>query len=252
MKQVAKPGRVYLLDELRGFLILFVVWYHFMFDLNLFGINIDWFFSPAMNNLRNFFVALLVMISGVSSHFSRNNLRRGVRTLLLAMALTVVTAVFMPSELILFGILHFFGAAMLLYALLKKPLSKIPPVWGFVGSILLFCVTFDVYYGFLGIAGLGWTVTLPAFLYDQPWLFPLGFRSAGLVSADYYPLIPWFFLFVSGGFCGDAVKSGRFPAFFYRSHSRVLAAIGRNTMPIYMLHQPIIYGVMYLAFLVLA
>lgn len=248
MNKTAKTNRVYFLDELRGFLIIFVVWYHFMYDLYLFGVGPDWFFLPFMNNMRNLFVAALVIISGISSHFSRNNLKRGAKTLLLALGLTVVTYIAMPGQLIIFGILHFFGTAMLLYAFLKKPLSKLPPVWGFVGSVLLFCLTFDVYYGVFGIAGLGLTLPLPDFLYNNPLLYPLGFSCTGLASADYYPLIPWFFLFLAGGFCGDAVKSGRFPSFFYQSHAPWLAAVGRHTMIIYLVHQPVIYGTMLVVF----
>lgn len=240
--------RIHFLDELRGFLIIFVVWYHFMYDLYLFGVGAPWFFSPLMNNMRNLFVAALVIISGISAHLSRSNLRRGMRTLLLALGLSVVTYIAMPTQLIIFGILHFFGSSMLLYHFLKKPLSRIPPIWGFCLSVLLFCLTFDVYSGVVGIAGLGLTLPLPAFLYNQPLLYPLGFACNGLLSADYYPLIPWFFLFVAGGFCGDAVRSGRFPDFFYRLHAPWLAAVGQHTLLIYLLHQPILYGAMYLFF----
>lgn len=244
-----KQGRVHFLDEMRGFLILFVVGYHFVYDLVLFGgMDGSWFFSAAMNNTRNLFVAMLIMISGVSSHFSHSNIRRGIKTFAVAMLLTVVTYFAMPDQLILFGILHFFGVSMALYALLKKPLSKIPPVWGFAVSVLLFCITFDVYYGVIGIAGWGLTLPLPSFLYNQPLLFPAGFMCAGLTSADYYPLLPWFFLFVAGGFCGDSINAGRFPAFFYRSHCAPLATIGKHTLLIYILHQPIIYGIMLVCF----
>lgn len=248
MTELSRPSRIHFLDELRGFLIIFVVWYHLLYDLYLFGVELPWFFSPTMNNLRNLFVAVLVIISGISSHLSHSNLRRGLRTLVFALALTAVTAIVMPSQTILFGILHFFGASMLLYHFLKKPLSHIRPVIGFAGSVLLFLLCFDVYYGVIGISGWGLTLPLPDFLYDKPLLYPLGFRCAGLASADYYPLIPWFFLFVAGGFCGDAVKSGEFPAFFYRSHLPWLAGIGRHTMLIYLLHQPVVYGLIYLWF----
>lgn len=239
-----KRSRIYFLDELRGFLIIFVVLYHTMYDLVMFGVNGAWFSSPAMNNLRNLFVAMLIIISGVSSHLSHSNLRRGIKTLAVAMLLTAVTYIFMPSQLIIFGILHFFGVSMILYALLAKPLGKIPPMWGFVVAIILFCVTFDVYYGVIGIAGLGLTLPLPSFLYNNPITFPLGFSCTGLTSADYYPLLPWFFVFLAGSFCGESIKAGRFPSFFYRSHCKPLASIGRHTLLIYILHQPIIYGLL--------
>ena len=241
--------RVHGMDELRGFLILFVVLYHLLYDLAvLFPVGIDWMFSPWMNRLRDLFTGTLIVISGVSCLYSRSNLRRGLRTFGLAIGLTLVTAVFLPSQLILFGILHFFGAAMMLYPLLRRGLKRIPTWPGVFGGLVLYLFTKEIYYGTVGFGPIQFTV--PAFLYDHWFTYPLGFRCAGVSSADYYPLLPWIFLFVAGSFLGRVIQAGRFPQGFYRSHCPALAWLGRHTLAIYLIHQPVFYGVLYLIFMV--
>ncbi|MCI9666223.1 MAG: DUF1624 domain-containing protein [Angelakisella sp.] len=245
--ELAKPRRVHLMDELRGVLIIGVVLYHLLYDLAvLFPVGIPWMFSDWMNSVRNICAGALIVVSGISCHYTRSNWRRGLRAFGLGMLLTVVTALFIPSQLILFGILHFFGSMMMLYALLQPLLEKVPTMAGLLGSTLLFFLTWPIFSGFIRVLGV--TVYLPEFLYNKPLLFPLGFACQGIASADYYPLIPWGFLFLAGSFFGRYVRAGRLPEFCYRSHLPLLARIGNHTMLIYLVHQPVIYGLLALIF----
>lgn len=245
--ELAKPRRVHLMDELRGVLIIGVVLYHLLYDLAvLFPVGIPWMFSDWMNSVRNICAGALIVVSGISCHYTRSNWRRGLRAFGLGMLLTVVTALFIPSQLILFGILHFFGSMMMLYALLQPLLEKVPTMAGLLGSTLLFFLTWPIFSGFIRVLGV--TVYLPEFLYNKPLLFPLGFACQGIASADYYPLIPWGFLFLAGSFFGRYVRAGRLPEFCYRSHLSLLARIGNHTMLIYLVHQPVIYGLLALIF----
>lgn len=245
--ELAKPRRVHLMDELRGVLIIGVVLYHLLYDLAvLFPVGIPWMFSDWMNSVRNICAGALIVVSGISCHYTRSNWRRGLRAFGLGMLLTVVTALFIPSQLILFGILHFFGSMMMLYALLQPLLEKVPTMAGLLGSTLLFFLTWPIFSGFIRVLGV--TVYLPEFLYNKPLLFPLGFACQGIASADYYPLIPWGFLFLAGSFFGRYVRAGRLPEFCYRSHLPFLAWIGNHTMLIYLVHQPVIYGLLALIF----
>ena len=245
--ELAKPRRVHLMDELRGVLIMGVVLYHLLYDLAvLFPVGIPWMFSDWMNSVRNICAGALIVVSGISCHYTRSNWRRGLRAFGLGMLLTVVTALFIPSQLILFGILHFFGSMMMLYALLQPLLEKVPTMAGLLGSTLLFFLTWPIFSGFIRVLGV--TVYLPEFLYNKPLLFPLGFACQGIASADYYPLIPWGFLFLAGSFFGRYVRAGRLPEFCYRSHLPLLARIGNHTMLIYLVHQPVIYGLLALIF----
>ena len=245
--EAGKTRRVHLMDELRGVLIIGVVLYHLLYDLAvLFPVGIPWMFDPWMNHARNVCTGSLIVISGISCLYSRSNLRRGLRTFGLGLLLSLVTGIFMPSQFILFGILHFFGASMMLYALLRPLLERIPAIPGIVGCVLLFCLTWNVYSGYVNI--LGYTLHLPDFLYNKPLLFPVGFACQGLSSADYYPLLPWSFLFFAGSFFGRYVRAGKLPEFCYQSHFPWLSRLGSHTLIIYLVHQPVIYGVLTLLF----
>lgn len=244
MRPLGGPQRVHLMDELRGALILYVVAYHLLYDLAvLFPTGIAaWMFSPAVNRCRDILTGALIVISGVSCNYSRSNLRRGARTLGLGMVLTLVTWVFMPSQRILFGILHFFGVMMLLWGALEKPLERVPAAAGALVCAGLFFLTWPVYAGYLQLPGR--RLFLPNFLYGQPVLFFLGFSCPGMWSADYYPLMPWGFLFLMGGFLGRYARAGRLPGFCYRRRFPRLAWLGRHTMAVYLVHQPVIYALL--------
>ena len=227
--------RYHLLDNIRGVCIILVVWYHVLFNLSeIFGGNYAFFRSAGMDAFRDGFVGVLMVLAGISCHFTRSNLRRGIKTLAGGLLVTAVTAMAMPSQLITFGILHFFGCCMLLYAALEKVLAKIP-LWP--GA----AVSFALYFACRGIYGQ--VTGMPRnFL-----LFALGFRT-GHSSADYYPILPWVFLFLTGCFLGRLFARGEVPKVFAKNPAPALAGLGRHTMIIYLLHQPIVYGVMMLWF----
>lgn len=241
--------RIIVMDELRGILILYVVIYHLMFDIHeLYRlIDIPWMYSTWMNVLRDIMVGMLMLISGVSCSYSRNNLKRGVRIFLVGCVITVMTAIFSPDHLILFGILHFFGIGIILYSVLKKILLKISPIWGTMTSLFLYFYTRNIYYGYLGIF-TPIKYRLPDRILQLKILYPLGFPVEGLSSGDYYPLIPWIFLLFAGAFLGRIIKVSKLPPWVYEEHSNVLTYIGRHTLVIYLAHQPILYCLLYIIY----
>ena len=127
MSDPAARRRYYGFDVLRGLSIFLMVAYHFGFDLVSYGLlPRQVLFNPLLNGLQVFFASVFVAISGASSTFSHNNVRRGIKLLLCALVVSLATYVAMPSEFIRFGILHFLGCAALLYALLRPLLEKVP------------------------------------------------------------------------------------------------------------------------------
>lgn len=235
-----KRQRVWFLDEARGLSILLMVLHHGAYDAAfLLGCRLDFLFEGWFGVIRNFFAGVFVVISGCACRFSRSNLRRGIRCLLLAAGLSAVTAFLIPAQRIRFGILHLLGCGMLLFAFLQPLLDRIPPATGAFAGIVLFFFCFGVPGGRLGFRPV--QTDLPAFLYQNAFTAALGFPGEGYYSADYFPLIPWLFLFWAGTCLGVGIRLGQGPGWLYRLHSPFLAAAGQKTLWIYLLHQPILY-----------
>jgi len=123
-----KPNRVCLLDELRGLAVLLMIFYHGAYDaVYIFRFTgSGWFTSVPMDFLQLYIAVSFILIAGIMGRYSRSNFRRGVKTFLCGLLVTAVTLLVMPSERILFGILHFLGAAMMLLGLFEPLLRKIP------------------------------------------------------------------------------------------------------------------------------
>ena len=233
------PSRVGLIDEIRGFAIICMVVYHAVYNLVfIFGVDFPFFYSGFMNSVRDVFAAAFIFLSGSACCYSKSNLKRGIICFLFGMLLTLVTFIVIPSQLITFGILHMLGICMMFYPLFKR-IFRLPPMLGIIVFFALFFIFYDLPRGRILF------FELPGSIYE-PNLFFLGLPSQQYVSSDYFPLIPWMFVFAAGTFFGVLLKQKRVPQFFYKTHCRFLAAAGRNTLIIYLLHQPVIYGVMYI------
>ena len=237
------PRRVGLLDEVRGFAIICMVVYHAFYNLVfMFGFDIPIFTSTGMNSVRDLFAGIFIFISGSVCHYSKSNLKRGALCFACGMLLTAVTYFVIPSQIIKFGILHLLGICMMLYPFLQKPLGRIPDAAGIILLILAFFITYNLPRGYLGIEP-HFSLLLPSGLYGAN-IFPLGFINSTFYSSDFFPILPWCFIFFAGFYFVRRLKSGKMPAFFYSTHCPPLAAVGRNTLIIYLLHQPIIYGIL--------
>ena len=241
--------RWHLLDTLRGVCIILVVLYHVLYNLSeSFGGNYAFFRSSGMDNFRDGFVSVLVLLAGISCSLTRSNLKRGIKTLLYGLIITAVMAIVMPQSIIIFGILHFFGCAMLIFAAVGRYVLKIPTWIGFSLFLLLFFFTKNLMRGNLGLFGL-FQIALPQ-MPQNLFMFILGF-DVNIFSADYYPLIPWLFMFFAGAFLGRFFKEGVAPKLFKKDLLPPVTFLGRHTLIIYLVHQPVIFGVMYLIFEVL-
>lgn len=133
---------------------------------------------------------------------------------------------------------------MILFGVLQKYIDTVSNKIFIPIVIMLFLLTLGIQYGFVGIPNL-LEINLPNKMYDLDFLFPFGFTSNDFFSADYFPLFPWFFCFLLGSCFGKWLKSNKAPEFFYKSHLKFLSFVGRNTLIIYVLHQPILFGLFY-------
>lgn len=241
MGEAQARARIPLIDELRGICVVGMVIYHALYDLTQnFAVPVPFFEASWMGFVQQLGACVFIFLAGVACRLSRSNLRRGLWCLGVAAGITLVTAVLFPDFTVYFGIMHFMGTAMVLFALLRRALDRLPVWAGFGAFLLIFALTWRLPGGMLGLPGLG--VALPRSLYSSPLLAPLGFPPAGFGGFDYFPLLPYLPLFIAGSFFGVPYRERRMPAPFYHSFVPVFGAAGRHALAIYVLHQPIVYG----------
>jgi uncharacterized membrane protein len=233
----AKPLRIWEIDFLRGLAIILMVGYHLLFDLGTFaqvprflGFSTD-LSSTSWVIAQYFFAGLFVVLSGISSTLTRSNIRRGLRLLALSFIVTAVTYVFDSSSAVWFGILQCLAVSMLVYGAAFEKAGA--AVCASIGALV---------FGF----GFALPAVKRALTIRFDWLLPFGLHSAGFSSFDYFPLIPWLGIFLIGAALGKTVyASGK--SLWPRPLPRTFVNFaGRYSLWIYLAHQPVIMGVLYL------
>lgn len=249
MSATSAHRRIHFLDELRGFAVLCMVVQHGLYCIGyiykyIWAQDAFQFFFPA----TPYFAAAFIIISGMVSQLSRSNLKRGLRLLVVALLMTLVTWVVLPNSVIMFGVLHMLSICMILFGLLQKPLNKVPMWLGLLVCAVGFTLTVGLrlrypYVGVPGVPELQWS----ALRSWGDWLFPIGIRDPKFFSSDYYPIFPWIFAFFGGGLLGRIVVKEKLPEWTYRLHVPAFSWVGRHALVFYILHQPIIMGLVEIA-----
>ena len=269
--------RVWEVDFLRGFLILFVVWDHFMWDVVypypgnyqtglfqwLFKLGQSYYSGTLRATVHDTFVSLFVFLSGVSCSFSRNNFRRGVKMVVFAFALTAATyalsAISGSNLTIHFNVIHVIAFSVLIWSGIEwiwarcdKPWKK--NIFGAVVTSVIVAVLVSGYvakYAALiaevsGNHSLAWTTE------HEFWYFLFDFSGssgyAHFCGGDVLAFFPDFAWFLVGGFLGHALyrnKESLFPSVNPKYLSPVTFC-GRHSLWIYFGSQIVMYGLIYL------
>ncbi len=230
------PPRIWEIDFLRGLSLILMLFYHGGFDITelagkhtVFGIRWD-LGSPGFQVAVDVFAGLFILLCGVSSTLTRSNVRRGFRLLAVAALVTAASYVFNGEETIYFGVLHCLGACILIYG---WTLEKAKP-W------------------LLAAAGLGvfaLSFILPAVSGNAPvrsdWLAPFGIVRDTFSSYDYFPLLPWFGVFLAGTAVGKWLYPGRQSRIHRPMPATFINLAGRHSLLIYVVHQPVFLAVLF-------
>lgn len=240
-RQKTPAGRYALLDELRGLDLVSMMLYHACWDMMfLFGIWMDWYAGMPGRLWQQTICWVFILLSGFCVPLGHRTLKRGAQVFAAGALVTVVTLVFMPEDRVVFGVLTFLGSAMLLTGVLEPLLKKIPPAAGLAVSAVLFALTYHLDERWLGFGGCalrcrmhGTRITLQRFSAFCPSIF----------IPPIICLLPWLFLFWAGYFLHFCMGRQRMEP-LRRSVCPALGWMGRHSLLLYLLHQPVIYGVL--------
>ncbi len=235
------------LDALRGLCLISMILYHGMWDIvYMFGVRADWYESDGAYIWQQSICWTFILLSGFCFSFGKRKLRRALTVIASSAIISLVTA-FIPGAEIRFGVLCLIGSCMLFMIPLDRLLSKIPAYVGACVFFALFLFTKNTDYGYLGFGGFE-LIGLPSWLYANYFTAYLGFSPSWFSSADYFPLFPWIFLYVTGYFVCGIFREHNLMPHLSRISCPPLEFLGRHSLLIYMLHQPITYGALYLVF----
>lgn len=226
-----------------------MILYHMVWDLvYIFGVNIPWYQTQAAYVWQQSICWTFILLSGFCWSLGKRKLKRGLQVFGASVLISMVTLIAMPENRVLFGVLSLIGTAMLLMLPLEYIFKKIPPYVGIMVSFGLFMLTRNVNDGYLGVGDRTWLV-LPDAWYANWWTAYIGFPAADFWSTDYFSVIPWIFLYWTGYFLYRAADRYGVMHWFSGIRIRFLEVIGRYSLEIYLLHQPVIYGVLYVIFM---
>jgi len=231
------PARIWEIDFLRGVSIILMVGYHLLYDLGeMVGIKTFLGFSTDLSTrawtiAQYFFAGLFVVLSGISSTLSRGNVRRALKLLAVALLVTAATFIFDRSSTILFGILHCLAVSILIYGLAAEKAGA--RACAAAGAAVI---------------GFGFIIqlVLKGVSIRSDWLLPFGIHSPTSGSFDYFPLLPWFGIFLAGAALGKSVYAAKRSLIRRRLPVTFVNIAGRYSLLIYIVHQPVILAILYI------
>lgn len=226
------------LDALRGLAIVWMAVFHFCFDLNHYGwIRQDFYRDPIWTGQRTAIVSLFLLCAGMGQALALHQglswprfWRRWGQVAGCALLVSLGSYLMYPRSFISFGVLHGMAVMLLLLRMAGPRLSSL-------NGLLL------------GLAALLLPLWLQHEFFDSRWTNWLGLVTHKPITEDYVPVLPWLGVMLWGFVLGrwllrsrPAVLTGALPAF-----ARPLAVLGRWSLSFYMVHQPVLIGLLMLA-----
>jgi uncharacterized membrane protein len=231
-----RGDRIPAIDALRGTAICLMLIYHFCFDLRYFRvIAADFEHDPFWLGFRALIVASFLALVGIGlvladhARVSRVRFWRRIGVIAAcALAASFGSYLMFPRSFIFFGILHCIAVSSILAA----PLARRPWLALAAGA---------------AVVAAGLTLSWPAF--DRRSLAWIGFVTAKPIAEDYVPLAPWAGVVLIGIAAGHALLATRFAVLAPLVRApRALQWLGRHSLAVYMVHQPVLLGAMYVLF----
>ena len=242
-------NRFQLLDTIRGIVLMSMIIYHASWNLvYIYGVDWDWFKSYGAYIWQQSICWTFILLSGFCFSLGRRHLKNGLIVFGSGALVTIVTLIVMPQNRVVFGVLTCIGSSILLLAFTEKFWKKIPAEIGAVVVFILFLLTKNINYGYLGFEEIRF-IELPGNWYSNYFTTFMGLPFRGFYSTDYFSFIPWFFLFLCGFYLyGIWNKYDFLDRKYMRKDIKIFSFLGRHSLIIYLIHQPVIYGIQELIF----
>ncbi len=245
--------RLQCIDVIRGICCISMVVFHACFIAQeLFGVPLDWFSGVLQQLWRAHIAWSFLFIAGMMCAFTHHMYKRIACYGVTAALIWLVSSSPYVDLPISYGIIFCMCASTILAAILQTCSMRFAHYGWVAVFICAFVLTIHVPEGVLGTSGF--TLSLPSQLYTTNSFAFLGFCSHTFQSWDYYPLVPFSFLYLAGYAFAHTRKAGTKPLektaleqFCVRlvSTSRIWRAvsnIGKHTLFVYVLHPVCIYA----------
>jgi uncharacterized membrane protein len=251
MTRISSSQRFIELDVLRGVAIILMIFFHVLWDLDYFGILA---LNTKIYEFQKIAPIMFFLLLGMCLIVSKNNKKecspekqrtykvhlilRGLKIFSFGMILTTITLLMFPDRPIIFGVLHCLGLSIIL---------SIPFIsWKVTSKIVL--ATGVISTGFiLGVL----TMTQPTAIH-----LALGLHQNPLwkYTIDYFPIFPWFGVCLLGMALADIFYKGnerrfKIPDLSTSKPAKMFSWLGRHSLTIYLIHQPILAGIFFLTIL---
>ena len=243
-----KDVRYWEIDLFRGIAVIMMIVYHIFFDVTFLAIiDLPVHSLPFLLFLYPIGTIFLVLV-GVSLTLKYSQIKdhihglgrfisffkQGSRIFLIGLLITLVTYLYPHNGFIMFGVLHCIGLSIILaYPFIRHKYTSI-----ISGSL---CIVLGIFVSVIQV--------------DMPWLLWIGLRPIGFYTIDYFPLLPWFGVVLVGISIGNTFyPDGK--RVYHRKEQRnhrlihAITYLGQHSLVIYRLHQPIIFGLLYLEFMI--
>ena len=238
--------RFWEIDLLRGIAVIMLIFFHFLYDLNYFNIYKLSLYSGLFIVYVYLGGTLFFILVGISLTLSYSRarkklakkelrlkyLQRGLKIFGLGLLITFATWIWPGEGFIVFGALHCIGLSIILaYPFLQFRFQNL----------------------LLGIILISMGMILKNFTFNFYWLLWIGFTPASFYTVDYFPLLPWLGVVLIGIFVGNSIYPNYKRKFVLKDFSKykfihLFCFLGRHSLLIYLLHQPIIITLIYLLY----
>ncbi len=218
--------RLWWIDALRGAGVVMMIAYHMLWDLSFLGLwsgdaSAGWPRVLAIATGTVFLGTVGLSLASYRSNGGKPPWARSARLLLIAIAITLITALLFPAQAILFGVLH----CIALSVLLVFPLATRPLLATAAGALMVAAGAL------LAAGGLSFPV--------------LGPLPPGMSSLDHYPILPWAGVAALGAAAGAVLLRSSAVRSPQPRWARPLSAAGRRSLIIYLVHQPLLLMLLY-------